>query len=56
MHGANDKIISEQHARLLAEKTKNLYELWIPHNIGHCNMESDALNRELYFQKIKKFI
>ncbi|CAD8117846.1 unnamed protein product [Paramecium sonneborni] len=56
MHGANDKVISEQHAKLLAEKTKNLYELWIPHNIGHCNMESDALNRELYFQKIKKFI
>jgi len=45
MHGANDKIISDEHARQLASKTNNLYELWIPENVGHCGIETDIQNR-----------
>ncbi|CAD8194172.1 unnamed protein product [Paramecium pentaurelia] len=56
MHGANDKIISDEHARQLASKTNNLYELWIPENVGHCGIETDIQNRQQYFQKLQKFI
>ncbi|CAD8113767.1 unnamed protein product [Paramecium sonneborni] len=56
MHGANDNIISDEHAKQLAKNTNNLYELWISQNVGHCGIESDYLNRQQYFQKLQKFI
>ncbi|CAD8155117.1 unnamed protein product [Paramecium pentaurelia] len=56
MHGANDKIISDEHAKQLAQKSNNLYELWIPDNVGHSGIDTDLQYRKCYFQKLREFI
>ncbi|CAD8068282.1 unnamed protein product [Paramecium sonneborni] len=56
IHGANDKIISEDHAKQLAQKSNNLYDLWIPQNVGHCGIDTDIQYRKCYFKKLKEFV
>ncbi|CAD8067485.1 unnamed protein product [Paramecium sonneborni] len=56
MHGANDKIISTEHAKQLAHRSNNLYDLWIPENVGHCGIDTDIQYRKSYFQKLREFI
>lgn len=56
MHGKEDEVIGLEHAKLLANNSSRLFELWEVENMGHGGIDTDNDQRKNYFYKLRNFL